>query len=55
VGTLGTPAAITPRGKALTRIAGLVAGYGIKDNIAEAYTWLAHRTSHDRTILQLTE
>ena len=43
VGTLGAPAAISPWGKALTQFAGLVAGYGIKDNIAQAYTWLAHQ------------
>jgi uncharacterized protein (DUF2235 family) len=43
VGTLGAQAAITPWAQALTRLAGMVAGYGIKDNIAEAYTWLAHQ------------
>lgn len=43
VGTIGAQAAISPWGKALTRAAGMVAGYGIKDNIAEAYTWLAHQ------------
>ena len=43
VGTMGARAAITPWGKALTRVAGMVAGYGIHDNIEEAYTWLAHQ------------
>jgi uncharacterized protein (DUF2235 family) len=43
VGTIGAEAAITPWAKTLTRLAGIVAGYGIKDNIAEAYTWLAHQ------------
>jgi uncharacterized protein (DUF2235 family) len=43
VGTIGAQAAITPWGKALTRAAGMVAGYGIRDNIEEAYTWLAHQ------------
>ena len=43
VGTLGAPAAITPWGKAATRLAGAVAGYGIRDNIEQAYTWLAHQ------------
>lgn len=43
VGTMGAQAAISPWTKALTRLAGLVAGYGIKDNIAQANTWLAHQ------------
>lgn len=43
VGTLGAPAVITPWAKALTRAAGMVAGYGIRDNIEQAYTWLAHQ------------
>jgi uncharacterized protein (DUF2235 family) len=43
VGTMGAQAAITPWGKALTRFAGMVAGYGIRDNIEQAYTWLAHQ------------
>lgn len=40
VGTLGASAAITPWGQALTRAAGMAIGYGIKDNIEQAYTWL---------------
>src|SRR5262249_402963 len=43
VGTMGAPGAITPWGKALTRVAGMGAGYGIRDNIEQAYTWLAHQ------------
>jgi uncharacterized protein (DUF2235 family) len=43
VGTMGAPAAITPWGKALTQAGGMIAGYGIRDNIEEAYTWLAHQ------------
>jgi uncharacterized protein (DUF2235 family) len=43
VGTIGAPAAITPWGKAITQVAGMVAGYGIRDNIEQAYTWLAHQ------------
>jgi uncharacterized protein (DUF2235 family) len=41
VGTMGARGAVTQLGQALTRIAGLVAGLGIKDNIEEAYTWLS--------------
>lgn len=40
VGTMGARSAITRAGQAMTRAAGLVAGYGVKDNIAEAYRWL---------------
>lgn len=40
VGTMGDRGAITPAGKAVTRFMGLVVGYGIKDNVAEAYQWL---------------
>jgi uncharacterized protein (DUF2235 family) len=41
VGTMGARGAMTRIGKALTRFAGLVAGYGIKENLEEAYTWLS--------------
>ncbi|WP_234789983.1 DUF2235 domain-containing protein [Mycolicibacterium fortuitum] len=41
VGTLGARAAITAVGKAATRSAGLVAGYGIRDDIEQAYSWLS--------------
>src|SRR5262245_59408063 len=40
VGTMGARSAITPFGKSLTRLSGMAIGYGIRDNIAEAYTWL---------------
>jgi uncharacterized protein (DUF2235 family) len=43
VGTMGASAAITPWGKALTQAAGMVAGYGIRDKVEQAYTWLAHQ------------
>lgn len=41
VGTMGARGAVTRIGKALTRFAGIIAGYGIKDNLEEAYTWLS--------------
>jgi uncharacterized protein (DUF2235 family) len=50
VGTMGARAAVTQMGKASTRFAGMVAGYGIRDNIEEAYTWLAHRYQRDDRI-----
>ncbi len=40
VGTMGARGAVTSLGKRATRAAGLVAGFGVKDNIEEAYTWL---------------
>lgn len=40
VGTMGARSATTRFGKALTRAGGLVLGHGVKDNIAEAYTFL---------------
>lgn len=40
VGTMGARGAFTPAGRALSRAAGLVAGFGIKDNLEEAYTFL---------------
>jgi uncharacterized protein (DUF2235 family) len=43
VGTMGARGAVTQLGQALTRGAGLVAGFGIKDNIEEAYTWLSQQ------------
>jgi uncharacterized protein (DUF2235 family) len=49
VGTMGSRAAVTQIGRAATRAAGTIAGYGIKDNIEEAYTWLAqHYRRGDR-------
>jgi uncharacterized protein (DUF2235 family) len=35
--------AVTQLGGTLTRLAGLVAGHGIKDNLEEAYMWLSQR------------
>src|SRR3712207_8976659 len=40
VGTMGARGAVTAVGKRATRVAGLVAGFGVKDNIEEAYIWL---------------
>ena len=40
VGTMGARSTTTRAGKAVTRVAGLVFGHGIKDNIEEAYHWL---------------
>lgn len=40
VGTMGARGAVTGAGKRATRLAGLVVGFGVKDNIEEAYTWL---------------
>ena len=41
VGTMGARGAVTRLGQDATRFAGLVVGFGVKDNIEEAYTWLA--------------
>lgn len=41
VGTMGARGAVTAFGRKLTRFAGLIAGFGVKDNIEEAYIWLA--------------
>ena len=41
VGTMGARGAVTETGKKATRVAGLVVGFGVKDNIEEAYTWLS--------------
>lgn len=43
VGTMGARAAVTQTGRAVTRAAGMVVGYGIRDNIDEAYAWLCQR------------
>jgi uncharacterized protein (DUF2235 family) len=42
VGTLGARSATTRFGKFLTRVAGLLLGHGVKENIEEAYTFLMH-------------
>ena len=41
VGTMGARGAVTATGKKVTRVAGLVIGFGVKDNIEEAYAWLS--------------
>lgn len=52
VGTMGARGAATSFGAWATRVAGLIVGYGIKDNLAEAYEWLmAHYRSGDRIML----
>ncbi|WP_405889713.1 DUF2235 domain-containing protein [Streptomyces sp. NBC_00133] len=40
VGTMGARGAVTPLGKKASRFAGLVGGFGIKDDLEEAYTFL---------------
>jgi uncharacterized protein (DUF2235 family) len=40
VGTMGARGAVTGVGRRLTRLTGLVVGYGVRDNIEEAYTYL---------------
>lgn len=40
VGTMGARGAVTRAGQVWTKLMGLAFGHGIKDNIAEAYTWL---------------
>jgi uncharacterized protein (DUF2235 family) len=50
VGTMGARGAVTRFGKELTRIAGLVAGHGVHDNIEEAYTWLSRNYQKDDRI-----
>jgi uncharacterized protein (DUF2235 family) len=52
VGTMGARSATTPVGRSLTRVAGLVVGFGVRDNIAEAYSWLmANYRAGDRIYL----
>ncbi len=41
VGTMGARGAVTRLGRTATRVAGLVVGFGVQDNIEEAYTWLS--------------
>ena len=40
VGTMGARSATTNFGKLSTRVSGLVVGFGIKENVEEAYSWL---------------
>lgn len=52
VGTMGARSATTRTGQTLTRVAGLVVGYGVRDNVAEAYTWLMnHYRAGDRIMV----
>lgn len=52
VGTMGARGATTALGRAITRTAGLVVGFGVRDNIAEAYSWLmANYRAGDRIYL----
>jgi uncharacterized protein (DUF2235 family) len=52
VGTMGARGAVTGLGRRATRFAGLVAGFGVKDNLEEAYTWLMeHWQPDDRIFL----
>jgi len=52
VGTMGARSATTPLGKRLTRFGGLVIGFGVRDNVAEAYSWLmANYRAGDRIYL----
>src|SRR5215218_9795660 len=50
VGTMGARSATTEFGKMLTRMRGLVVGFGIKENIEEAYTWLMEHYRQDDRI-----
>lgn len=40
LGTMGSRATVTPLGRVLTKAAGLLAGYGIRENLEKAYIWL---------------
>ncbi len=40
VGTMGARGAVTPLARRATVVAGLVIGYGVRDNLEEAYTFL---------------
>lgn len=52
VGTMGARGAVTPWGRRATRAAGLVGGYGIKDNLEEAYAFLMrHYSAGDRVFV----
>ncbi len=52
VGTMGSAGAVTRMGKWLSRMGGLAAGWGIKDNIEAAYTFLVrHWEPGDRVFV----
>ena len=50
VGTMGARGAVTPWGRRLTRVVGLVSGFGIKDNLEESYGWLMEHYRRDDRI-----
>jgi len=50
VGTMGARGAVTTAGRDATRIAGLVVGFGVKDNVEEAYTFLMRNYQRDDRI-----
>lgn len=50
VGTMGARSATTALGKTLTRVSGLVVGYGVRENVAEAYSWLMDNWRKDDRI-----
>jgi uncharacterized protein (DUF2235 family) len=50
VGTMGARGAVTPWGRRLTRLVGLVSGFGIKDDLEEAYGWLMEHYRRDDRI-----
>lgn len=50
VGTMGARAAVTRTGKRLTQIAGLLVGYGVKENVEEAYRFLMDNYQADDQI-----
>src|SRR5260221_1076552 len=47
VGTMGARNALTPIGKWWTRLIGLAFGYGVSDNIADAYQFLMREFEPD--------
>ncbi|MCL6667524.1 DUF2235 domain-containing protein [Streptomyces panaciradicis] len=42
VGVMGARGAVTSLGQKATRVAGLIGGFGVKDNLEEAYRFLVH-------------
>jgi uncharacterized protein (DUF2235 family) len=50
VGTMGARGAVTAAGRTSTRIAGLAVGFGVKENVEEAYTFLMRNYRRDDRI-----
>lgn len=50
VGTMGARSALSPFGKWWTRLIGLAFGYGISDNIADAYEFLMENFERDDSV-----